>query len=177
MKGKVGRNSREAESTKTVTVGHRTEGQQETVTSLATSMAGCAHAALGEPHLPPGWSWELSQRSGWVMWAHSPFPLSQVFFFKRVDQPANPQGKEVAVELPFKKQIPLSFSRCRCPQRYVVCVRGQGAELGLNGWWEEMVQRILLHCRTILTAQSLKSEAIYSGRGLEPMLHFQSILG
>ena len=90
MKEKVGRNSRETESTKNMTAGHRVEGQQETMTSLAASVPGCAHAALGEPHLPPGWSWGLSQQSalGDVGSAFT-FPLEPSLFFKSVDVPAN----------------------------------------------------------------------------------------
>lgn len=63
MKEKVRRNSRETESTKDITGGHRVEGEQETTTSLAVSVPGCACAAPAEPCLPPGWSWEQSQQS------------------------------------------------------------------------------------------------------------------
>lgn len=89
--------------------------------------------------------------------------------------PTNQQCK-VAVELPVSKPITLSFSPCRCPQRYVPCIGAQRADLGLNGLWEEMVQRILLCCRTLLTVQSPKLEVICSGRGFEPMSRFQGVL-
>lgn len=60
-----GRNSREIEPSIKIMVGCREEVQQEATTSLAVAVAvpGCAHPAPGEPHLPQGWSWKLSQHS------------------------------------------------------------------------------------------------------------------
>lgn len=134
-----------------IMVGCREEIQQEATTSLAVAVAVPTLPQVSLTCLRDGpSSWP------WVMWdQHPPSPPAKSsfllvglgFLFSRMWISLLCNG-EKKMEMPFNKQIILSFSPCRCPQRYVAWVGGQGVELGLSGWWEEELERILLHCRT-----------------------------
>lgn len=169
VKDKEGRNSLEPESPEDITVGCRVEG----VSREPWPWPCLCQAVL---MLPLGGIWEAEQSALGDMGSVFTSPSSRVFLSRAWVLPANQWWKGIALELIQPADNSLSFSSCRCPQRYVACVGGQDAELGWMACGKKQFRGILLHCRQYWL-YSPKFESIYSGWGLEPVMHFQGVLG